>query len=115
MSLRKGNPAAENSWSPPFHGSTGSARIKLHPLRACQNGVRQQGARCLHVCRFSAAGMMAHLRAEAAGGRKAPRHEVAGSWVLAGSERYWDFDISPELVCGRDADPPDVSTAQSVN
>ena len=59
--------------------------------------------------------MMAHRHAEAAGGRKAPRHEVAGSWVLAGSERYWDSDISPEPICGWNADPPDVSTAQSVN
>src|SRR5580704_8731944 len=35
--------------------------------------------------------MMAHRRAEAAGGRKAPRHEVAVSWALPGSERYGDY------------------------
>ena len=29
------------------------------------------------MCRFSAAGMQVYRRAEAAGGRKAPRHEVA--------------------------------------
>jgi hypothetical protein len=34
---------------------------------------------------------MGYPRAEAAGGRKAPRHEVAGSWALAGSERYGDY------------------------
>ena len=59
--------------------------------------------------RFSAAGMMAHRRAEVAGGRKAPRHEVAGSWALAGSEPYGDFDISADLVCGREADTPSAS------
>jgi hypothetical protein len=31
----------------------------------------------LDVCRFSAAGMMAYPQAAAAGGRKAPRHEIA--------------------------------------
>jgi hypothetical protein len=30
------------------------------------------------MCRFSAAGMQAYPHAPAAGGRKAPRHEVAG-------------------------------------
>jgi len=30
-------------------------------------------------------------RATASGGWKAPRHEVAGSWALAGSERYGDY------------------------
>jgi hypothetical protein len=89
-------------------------------MLVCADGPIEEWDCMLHcmspqLCRFSAAGMMAHRHAEAAGGRKAPRHEVAGSWVLAGSERYWDFDISPELVCGRDADPPDVSTAQSAN
>jgi hypothetical protein len=37
------------------------------------------------VCRFSAAGVMAYPRVEAAGGRKAPRHEVAWCWALTGS------------------------------
>jgi hypothetical protein len=31
----------------------------------------------LLLCRFSAAGMMVYRRAPAAGGRKAPRHEIA--------------------------------------
>jgi len=30
------------------------------------------------MCRFSAAGMQAYPRGKAAGGRKAPRHEIAG-------------------------------------
>src|ERR1700680_4768605 len=34
MSPIKGNPAAARSCSPPFHGSAGNSRIKLHPLRA---------------------------------------------------------------------------------
>jgi hypothetical protein len=44
--------------------------------------------------------MMAYRRAEAAGGRKAPKHEVAVCWALIGSERYRDFDIGAELVFG---------------
>src|SRR6516164_2813539 len=48
-------------------------------------------------------------RAPAAGVRKAPRHEVAGSWALAGSEPYGDFDMSADLVCGREADTPSAS------
>src|SRR5260370_35784974 len=63
------------------------------------------------MCRFSAAGLIAHPRAEAAGGRKAPRHEVAGYWAVAGSERYGGLDISAELVCGREADTPSASMA----
>jgi hypothetical protein len=37
------------------------------------------------------------------------RQEVAGSWALAGSEPYGDFDISADLVCGREADTPSAS------
>ena len=55
------------------------------------------------VCRFSAAGMMLYLRAEAAGGRKAPRHEVAGSWAVASSECYGDLMSTPSLDGWRDA------------
>jgi len=56
-----------------------------------------------HMCRFSAAGMMLYLRAEAAGGRKAPRHEVAGSWAVASSECYGDLMSTPSLDGWRDA------------
>src|ERR1700738_295901 len=34
---------------------------------------------------------MAYRRTEAAGSRKAPRHEVAGCWAVIGSERYGDL------------------------
>src|ERR1700692_3339097 len=54
-------------------------------VRICAGGARQLASlpllgpflRCMSLllCRFSAAGMMAHRHAEAAGGRKAPRHE----------------------------------------
>ena len=37
-----------------------------------------QDVRCRLLCRFSAAGMQAYPRDKAAGGRKAPRHEIAG-------------------------------------
>jgi hypothetical protein len=33
----------------------------------------------------------------------------------AWQRRYGDFDINPELVCGRDADPPEASTARLVD
>jgi hypothetical protein len=39
--------------------------------------------------------MTVYRRAEGAGGRKAPRHEVAGSWVRLGSERYGDLMLAP--------------------
>src|SRR3954464_14284632 len=55
------------------------------------------------VCRFSAAGMTVYRRADAAGGRKAPRHEVAGSWALAGSKRYGELMSAPGLDGGRNA------------
>jgi hypothetical protein len=44
------------------------------------------------LCRFSDAG---YPRAAAAGVRKAPMHEVAGSWALAGSECYGDLMLAP--------------------
>ena len=58
---------------------------------------------------------MAYPRPEAAGGRKAPRHEVAGCWALAGSERYIDFDARAELVCGREIDTPYAPTMRLVD
>ena len=47
--------------------------------------------------------MQVYPRAEAAGGRKAPRHEVAGSWALAGQRALWGFDVGAELEDGCDA------------
>jgi len=44
--------------------------------------------------------MTVYPRAAAGGGRKAPRHEVAGSWALAGSERYGDLNEVRELENG---------------
>jgi len=43
-------------------------------------------------------------RAEAAGGRKAPRHEVAGSWAPVVQRALWGFDGSADLDVGCDAD-----------
>jgi hypothetical protein len=34
-----------------------------------------------------------------------------GYWALPGSERYGDFDVSAELVCGREGDTPSASAA----
>jgi hypothetical protein len=56
-----------------------------------------------------------HPRAEAAGGRKAPRHEVAVCWAVAGSERYGDSDVSGELVCGREVETPSASMAVGID
>ena len=53
--------------------------------------------------RFSAAGMQVYRRAEAAGGRKAPRHEVAGGSAPAGQRALWGFDAGAELGDGSDA------------
>src|SRR5437899_3562506 len=47
--------------------------------------------------------MTVYRRAEGAGGRKAPRHEVAGSWAVAGSECYGDLMPAPSLAGGRNA------------
>src|SRR5450755_2694342 len=43
------------------------------------------------LCRFSAAGMTAYPRGKTAGGRKAPRHEVAGSWAPVVQRALWGF------------------------
>jgi hypothetical protein len=40
---------------------------------------------------------------------KSAKARSRGSWALAGSEHYGDFDISAELVCGREADTPSAS------
>jgi len=68
----------------------------------------RKGSNAGFVCRFSDAGMMLYLRAEAAGGRKAPRHEVAGSWAVAGSKRYGDCMSALLSMVGATAAPDDV-------
>ena len=40
----------------------------------------------------------------AAGGRKAPRHEVAGSWAPVVQRALWGFDGGADLDVGCDAD-----------
>jgi hypothetical protein len=52
------------------------------------------------LCRFSDAGVRADPRAEAAGVRKAPRHEVAVCGALADSERYGDLTAAPRSIVG---------------
>jgi len=46
-------------------------------------------------------------RADAAGDQKAPRHEVAGSWAVAGSKRYWDRMSALPPMLGAAAAPDD--------
>src|SRR5215471_7400259 len=53
-----------------------------------------------HCAGFSDAGMTDHPRAEGAGVRKAPRHEVAGSWALASSEGCGELMSAPRLIVG---------------
>src|SRR5437762_7828373 len=48
-------------------------------------------ARCRLLCRFSAAGMKVYPRAVAAGGRKAPRHEIAVGCGQRLSRALWGF------------------------
>jgi hypothetical protein len=50
------------------------------------------------MCRFSAAGMTAYPRGKAAGGRKAPRHEIAGGVWQRCRGRYGDFAAGSGLV-----------------
>jgi hypothetical protein len=50
------------------------------------------------MCRFSDAGVKADPPVEAAGVRKAPRHEVAVGGALAGGERYGDFRLAPRPI-----------------
>jgi len=52
---------------------------------------------CLSLCRFSAAGMMAYPHAETAGGRKAPRHEIAGVEAGTGLRGYGDLSVGSIL------------------
>ena len=39
--------------------------------------------------------------------KKAPRHEVAGSWAVAGSKRYWDRMSALPSMLGAAAAPDD--------
>ena len=55
------------------------------------------------VCRFSAAGMTVSRCAEAAGGRKAPRHEVAGSSAPSSNNDYGDCTSPPLSMVGTTA------------
>ena len=41
--------------------------------------------------------------AQLTGVQKAPRHEVAGSWALAGQRVLWGFDVGADLDDRRDA------------
>src|SRR5215831_12964154 len=59
-------------------------------------------ARCVG---FWTPATMKDPRAQLAGVQKAPRHEVAGSWALAGQRALWRFDAGADLDDGRDAGP----------
>jgi hypothetical protein len=48
-------------------------------------------AECLLLCRFLNAGVTKPPRADAAGVRKAPRHEIAGSGAPAVPRALWRF------------------------
>jgi len=55
------------------------------------------------MCRFLDAGKQEAPQAQLTGVQKAPRHEVAGSWALAGQRALWGFDVGADLDDGRDA------------
>src|ERR1700758_3686824 len=63
-------------------------RVRLH-VRGCA-GFRTPGSR-------------EPPHDEVAGGRKAPRHEVAGSWAPTGQRVLWRFNVGADLDDGRDA------------
>jgi len=56
------------------------------------------------MCWFLDAGDKEAPHAHLAGVQKAPRHEVAGSWALAGQRALWRFNAGAGLDGGRDAD-----------
>ena len=56
-------------------------------------------SRCRLLCRFSAAGMTVYPRAPRAGGRKAPRHEIAG-WERRWRRNYGDFAAGSDFEVG---------------
>jgi hypothetical protein len=58
---------------------------------------------CLLLCWFLDAGNTEAPRARLTGVQKAPRHEVAGSWALAGQRVLWGFDVGADLDDRRDA------------
>jgi len=64
-------------------------------------------AHCPLLCRFSAAGTTAYPRGKTAGGRKAPRQEIAGGVWRRCCGRYGDFAAGWGLLrldrCGRRA------------
>jgi len=47
------------------------------------------------LCRFLDAGNEEAPQAQLTGVQKAPRHEVAGSWALAGRRALWGFMLAP--------------------
>src|SRR5207247_6883356 len=64
------------------------------PVTALAAGLPAQRAiaqRFCALCRFSAAGMKVYPRAVAAGGRKAPRHEIAVGCGQRLSRVLWGF------------------------
>ena len=58
---------------------------------------------CPLLCRFSAAGMTVSPRTPMAGGRKPPRHEIAGSWAPARQRALCGFNVGAALDGKRDA------------
>src|SRR5215470_14562048 len=56
------------------------------------------------LCRFLDAGKKKAPQAQLTGVQKAPRHEVAGSWVPAEQRALWGFNAGAGLDDERDAD-----------
>jgi hypothetical protein len=60
-------------------------------------------SRCRLLRRFLDAGKQEAPQALLTGVQKAPRHEVAGNWALAGQRVLWGFDVGADLDDRRDA------------
>ena len=56
------------------------------------------------LCWFLDAGKKEAPHAQLTGVQKAPRHEVAGSWVPAGQRALWGFNAGAKLDDRRDGD-----------
>src|SRR5215831_20669227 len=67
-------------------------------------GERSAGGISTCLCRFLDAGKKKAPQAQLTGVQKAPRHEVAGSWVPAEQRALWGFNAGAGLDDERDAD-----------
>src|SRR5258705_6153857 len=72
----------------------------LSPLSGVKRKSNFGAVRSVDVLVFGRRQRRDARQTELTGVQKAPRHEVAGSWALAGSECYGDLMLAPILMMG---------------